>query len=167
MVTNITEILNQLSDLSIYLFVEDGKLKTRSAKGVLTPEVVALIKGNKDELLTYLLAQENLSENTPITARGLESAPLSFAQQRLWMVDSIDGGSPQFNMLNCLRLVGDVDIVALEYTFNNIVDRHQILRTNFIKQDTGTFTNTEAMQVVQESLHQGVDPNRATRRQRT
>ncbi len=57
--------------------------------------------------------------------------PLSFAQQRLWFLHVLDPQSPAYNMPFALRLTGQLDIPALERTLNEIVRRHEILRTTF------------------------------------
>src|SRR5690349_6165780 len=57
--------------------------------------------------------------------------PLSFAQQRLWFLHLLDPQSSAYNMPFALRLLGELDIPALERTLNEIVRRHEILRTTF------------------------------------
>src|SRR5436190_17769085 len=59
-------------------------------------------------------------------------APLSFAQQRLWLVDQWDGASTRYHMLHALRLRGDLDRAALGWALSALVERHQILRTRFV-----------------------------------
>src|SRR5215467_6209508 len=57
--------------------------------------------------------------------------PLSFAQQRLWFLHLLDPQSAAYNMPFALRLLGQLDIPALERTLNEIVRRHEVLRTTF------------------------------------
>ncbi|MFK8103148.1 MAG: non-ribosomal peptide synthase/polyketide synthase [Saprospiraceae bacterium] len=57
-----------------------------------------------------------------------ERIPLSFSQNRLWFVDKM-GGSVNYHMPVILRFEGDLDLEAMEYAFNAIVNRHEILRT--------------------------------------
>lgn len=57
--------------------------------------------------------------------------PLSFAQQRLWFLDQLEPGSPLYNIHTLLRLSGPLEIAVLERTLNEIVRRHEVLRTNF------------------------------------
>ncbi|UFQ18667.1 MULTISPECIES: non-ribosomal peptide synthetase [Streptomyces] len=58
-----------------------------------------------------------------------ERLPLSFSQQRLWFLHKFEGHAATYNMPLVLRLDGDLDIRALEETVNDIVTRHEILRT--------------------------------------
>ncbi|HSK63754.1 MAG TPA: amino acid adenylation domain-containing protein, partial [Pyrinomonadaceae bacterium] len=57
--------------------------------------------------------------------------PLSFAQQRLWFLDQLEPGNPLYNTPGALRLLGQLDIAALERTLSEIVRRHETLRTTF------------------------------------
>src|SRR5678809_512048 len=81
-------------------------------------------------------------------ARLLEQLPpLSFAQQRLWFIDQFEAGASAFyNMPAAVRLEGALDYAALSRTFNEIVRRHETLRTAFIALDG------QPVQVVQAAL---------------
>jgi amino acid adenylation domain-containing protein len=59
------------------------------------------------------------------------SAPLSFTQQRMWLLDRFDPGSPAYNVTGVLRLSGPLDVGALERAIQEIVRRHAALRTSF------------------------------------
>ncbi|HEY0602366.1 MAG TPA: amino acid adenylation domain-containing protein [Herpetosiphonaceae bacterium] len=65
----------------------------------------------------------------PIHPTGADRAPLSFFQHRFWMVDQQDRGNPAFNMPTAVRLHGALDLAALEYSLNVVVERHAALRT--------------------------------------
>ncbi|MFC6338635.1 non-ribosomal peptide synthetase, partial [Pseudomonas karstica] len=65
-----------------------------------------------------------------------EDLPLSFAQQRLWFLAQMEGGSAAYHMPAGLRLRGSLDRVALQRALDRIVARHEILRTTFV-QDHG------------------------------
>ena len=57
--------------------------------------------------------------------------PLSYAQQRLWFLDQFEPGSPFYNVPAAVRLTGVLRIEALEQSLNEIVRRHEVLRTLF------------------------------------
>jgi pristinamycin I synthase-3/4 len=57
--------------------------------------------------------------------------PLSYAQQRLWFVEQLDGPSCQYNLPVGFKLSGHLDIAALEFALNMILERHESLRTHF------------------------------------
>ncbi|HET8774712.1 MAG TPA: non-ribosomal peptide synthase/polyketide synthase, partial [Thermoanaerobaculia bacterium] len=59
--------------------------------------------------------------------------PLSLAQQRLWFLDQLDqSASVSYNMPAALRLLGNLDVAALQATLDRVVARHEILRTRFV-----------------------------------
>ncbi len=57
--------------------------------------------------------------------------PLSFAQQRLWVLDQLDPGSAAYNMPSPLLLRGPLDVGALERALDALRERHESLRTTF------------------------------------
>jgi amino acid adenylation domain-containing protein len=61
--------------------------------------------------------------------------PLSFAQQRLWFVDQVMPGNPFFNVPFAVRVEGALDVSVLERGLNEILRRHEALRTTFVSRD--------------------------------
>ncbi|MCW6050897.1 amino acid adenylation domain-containing protein [Lyngbya sp. CCAP 1446/10] len=60
-----------------------------------------------------------------------DSAPLSFPQQRLWLLQQIDRTNPSYNEHGAIQLKGLLNVPALERSLNEIVQRHESLRTTF------------------------------------
>lgn len=56
-------------------------------------------------------------------------APLSFSQQRMWFLQQWEPGSPTFNGARAFRLSGRLDKRALERAFEQVIERHESLRT--------------------------------------
>ncbi len=68
----------------------------------------------------------------PIERRErVEELPLSFAQQRLWFIDQLAPGGTVYNIPLAVRLSGALNVMALEQTLNEIIKRHEVLRTSF------------------------------------
>jgi amino acid adenylation domain-containing protein len=68
----------------------------------------------------------------PIIPVSRETAlPLSFAQQRLWFIDQLEPGSTLYNVAAAVRLSGQLELKALQQTLDEIVRRHESLRTSF------------------------------------
>src|SRR5262249_23115537 len=57
--------------------------------------------------------------------------PLSYAQERLWMIQKLDPSSPAYNVPFAMRLVGALRRDLLWRSFAEIVARHEALRTTF------------------------------------
>ena len=56
-------------------------------------------------------------------------APLSFSQERMWLIQSLDPASTAYNMALALRIAGKLDIAALSGAFRTLHERHEILRS--------------------------------------
>ncbi|HEY0077693.1 MAG TPA: amino acid adenylation domain-containing protein, partial [Pyrinomonadaceae bacterium] len=76
--------------------------------------------------------RSSLGEQSPPIRRVSREGklPLSFAQQRLWFLHKLEPASPFYNMPVAVRLSGRLDMGALERTLNEIVRRHESLRTS-------------------------------------
>jgi len=64
-----------------------------------------------------------------------EDLVLSFAQQRLWFLDQLEPGLSAYNIPAAVRLKGSLNLMALERSLNEIIKRHESLRTTFWKAD--------------------------------
>ena len=138
---SINDFLNKLSHLGINLWletsnksgVETSKLKYSAPKEAMTPDVVSELKERKAEVIQFLQANQNQdSSESPIQPVSRDgNLPLSFAQQRLWFIDQLEGSSATYNWPYTLRFKGDLNLSALEKSLTEIVRRHETLRTTF------------------------------------
>ena len=60
-----------------------------------------------------------------------QALPVSFAQQRVWFLDQLDPSNSLYNIPHALRMRGELKVSALENALNEIVQRHEALRTTF------------------------------------
>jgi amino acid adenylation domain-containing protein/non-ribosomal peptide synthase protein (TIGR01720 family) len=68
----------------------------------------------------------------PLTRRSRAAAlPLSFAQQRLWFLEQMEPGGAAYNIPAGFRIGGPLNLGALERSLNEVVRRHEVLRTRF------------------------------------
>ncbi|HWS56093.1 MAG TPA: amino acid adenylation domain-containing protein, partial [Pyrinomonadaceae bacterium] len=89
---------------------------------------------DRRKLLAMRLQEKGIkvSSGQAIPRRGGEGPwPLSYAQQRLWFLDQLDADSSTYNIPVAARLGGPLDVCALERGLNEIVRRHESLRTTF------------------------------------
>jgi amino acid adenylation domain-containing protein/non-ribosomal peptide synthase protein (TIGR01720 family) len=90
----------------------------------LSPAKQALLeKWTRGEPKTKLSVIEQRKEQAP--------PPLTFAQQRLWFLNQLEPNSTIYNIPIAIRVTGRLNLAALEQSFNEIVLRHEVLRTTF------------------------------------
>jgi len=80
-----------------------------------------------------LALEQSPGLNEPAMRRAdrSRSLPLSYAQQRLWFISQLEPESALYNMPAAMRLEGDLDVAALKRSLQEIVRRHEALRTSF------------------------------------
>ncbi|GFZ92173.1 non-ribosomal peptide synthetase [Okeania sp. KiyG1] len=129
------KFLDELASQDVKLWVEDERLRCNAPEGVLTSELRIQLSDRKQEIITFL-QQANLKTDSqqnqikPIELNG-NPPPLSYAQQRLWFIEKMALSSNAYNMPLTLHLVGKLDYIALEKSLNQIIARHETLRTTF------------------------------------
>src|ERR1051326_4187358 len=64
-----------------------------------------------------------------------DPVPLSFAQRQMWVIDQMTPGNPAYNLPVGYRIKGPLDITALGNAFNELIKRHEALRTTFAGSD--------------------------------
>ncbi|MEH2333128.1 amino acid adenylation domain-containing protein [Nostoc sp.] len=101
-------------------------------------------------LITKILAQMTAEAFIPSKSlsqvQPAEVYPLSLAQQRLWFLDRLEPGNPAYNISLAVNLKGQLDISLLEQSLNEIIQRHETLRTTF------TTVNGQPVQIIASSL---------------
>ncbi|ARU63632.1 hypothetical protein CBW65_23400 [Tumebacillus avium] len=113
----------------------------------------------KRALLDKMLQDEGMAASATGISRiekrtGDRPARLSSSQQRLWFLDKMEPNSTSYNMPYRIELQGPLDAHVLEKALNEIVERHEILRTSFAAQDGETVQVVHSMQAVAMPLVQ-------------
>ncbi|MTJ10019.1 non-ribosomal peptide synthetase, partial [Anabaena sp. UHCC 0204] len=101
----------------------------------LAAQIEIAMRGEQQEIKTITSVSRN------------QNSPLSFAQQRLWFLDQFEPGSPSYNLPRSIRLQGKLNINALSSSLNEIMRRHEILRTSF------TISDGQPIQVISPSVN--------------
>ncbi|RKH60321.1 non-ribosomal peptide synthase/polyketide synthase, partial [Corallococcus aberystwythensis] len=104
--------------------------------------LAALFESSTVAALARRLAGTPLSgdgrDSTPIPRRnGAVPPPLSFAQERLWFLHQLEPTSSTYTLRAAVRLTGTLDVTALERSLNEVVRRHEALRTTFVRTEAG------------------------------
>ncbi|HEX3559480.1 MAG TPA: condensation domain-containing protein [Pyrinomonadaceae bacterium] len=100
-------------------------------------KTIAELSPDELQLLHQYLHEFGPKDKRPARAqivrqsRDSDIFPLSFAQQRLWFLDQLTPGSAAYNIPMSVRLTGRLDVAALERSIQEIVRRHELLRTIF------------------------------------
>jgi amino acid adenylation domain-containing protein len=110
--------------------------RIRALLGVEVP-IRAVFDAPTPARLASLLDPGRTSRPALVPAHRPDVLPLSFAQQRLWFLDRLDGLSATYNIPWAWELTGPVDVDALRAALGDVVTRHEILRT-VLAEDRGT-----------------------------
>lgn len=137
----IKSLISKVVDAGVALFLQDGQLKFKAEKGKMSPELLAILKEHKPAIIDYLKSIENTDVEQGFEIPDIEhhewsdEVPISFAQQRILFIYQLETGSAQYNIPDAFRLQGDVNIDAIEFAIQEIINRHQVVRTGFIEND--------------------------------
>ena len=95
-----------------------------------TPTVSGVVRAVEDCADSHWVPPAGGSALIPVVARD-GKLPLSFGQERLWFLAQLDPKSTAYTVPMSLHLAGDLDVDALSRTLQEIVRRHEVLRTTF------------------------------------
>ncbi len=83
----------------------------------------------RQELLKRRLKERQRASESILPRARTKDIPLSFAQERLWLLDQLLPDSTVFQLPRLLRIRGSLDPAALQRALDALVERHEILRT--------------------------------------
>src|SRR5689334_9067529 len=81
--------------------------------------------------MTTTTTAPNKLQGTAASTEESFAFPLSYAQERLWFLDQLSPGSATYNVPSPLRIPGPLNVAVLERCLNELVQRHESLRTTF------------------------------------
>ncbi|MEX2552428.1 MAG: amino acid adenylation domain-containing protein, partial [Actinomycetota bacterium] len=129
----IDQLVQELRRKDVKLWLDGDNLRCSAPTGVLTHELQLKLKESKPELVAFLRGARrsgaaSVPRVRPMPRKG--PTPLSFAQEGAWFIDRLQPGVT-FNIALSCRLEGTLDLPVLEGCLNQIVRRHEALRTTF------------------------------------
>lgn len=128
----IGQLLADLRRVKARVWADGDRLRYQAPKGALAPELLDELRARKAEVLEFCRAArpEPAGEALAPTARDGD-LPVSLAQQRLWVLDRLEGPSATYNIALALRFRGALDVGALRRSLEALMERHEPLRTAF------------------------------------
>ncbi|MEO7976384.1 amino acid adenylation domain-containing protein [Flavobacterium sp.] len=136
------ELLHKITAAGIALEIIDGKLKIFGKVEEIAPELLSEIKQHKERITKYLVDTGTLNKNedaakaiVPLAAAA--DYALSFGQQRIWTLSQFESGASTYNMPYDIELEGSYDIVYFNQAIQDVIKRHEILRTVFKTNEIG------------------------------
>lgn len=130
---NIIEFLSVLRNQDVRVWADEGQLRASAPDGVLTPDLRAQLSARKSEILAFLQQASQVAQSAPSIQRAARDGviPLSFSQNRIWIFDQLEPQNPAYNIPASVRLIGPLDMAAAQASINEIIRRHEVLRTTF------------------------------------
>ncbi|HEU5374937.1 MAG TPA: amino acid adenylation domain-containing protein [Ktedonobacteraceae bacterium] len=128
------ELLQFLREMDVKVWVDGERLRCNAPQGVLTPALRTELAEKKAELLVLLrkgASQAHLTVEPIVPVQRDKPIPQSFAQQQLWLLDQLAPESRAYYTSFGVRLRGSLLVGVLERCLNEVVRRHEILRTTF------------------------------------
>ncbi|UZW58432.1 non-ribosomal peptide synthetase [Lysobacter enzymogenes] len=133
-----SQLLIDLRRQGVRLSLADGRLQVQAPPGVLTPALRDRLKAHRDELTDLLAANDPAAAagEAPIPRlRDRQDAPLSPAQQRLWLLQQLESDPALYLIPAALELRGALDPDAVRRGIQALMARHESLRTVFRERD--------------------------------
>ncbi|HEY8414036.1 MAG TPA: condensation domain-containing protein, partial [Pyrinomonadaceae bacterium] len=75
--------------------------------------------------------QSGVEHSPPAELKTGNTWPLSFAQEGLWFLHELAPANTAYNICRLLILQGELNVEALRWSLNQIIARHETLRTSF------------------------------------
>ncbi|WP_028695082.1 non-ribosomal peptide synthetase [Pseudomonas cremoricolorata] len=99
-----------------------------------------------EALAAALSAQDEDQHSTIARVERSGAMPLSYAQERQWFLWQLDPSSAAYTIPQALRLRGALDLKALQQAFDQLLERHESLRTRLVETEHGALQQIEAAQ---------------------
>ncbi len=122
-------LLDELQRLGIRLRVEDGRLRFSAPRGAMTEALRARIASERSALIALLERPGQATAESEAPSDDRAPAPLSHAQQRLWVVEQLGGLGAAYSIPGAVEIEGALDASALRSALAVVMRRQPSLRT--------------------------------------
>jgi Ser/Thr protein kinase RdoA (MazF antagonist) len=152
---SVVQLLGELRRLGVRPQLAGEALRFSAPRGALPAGLKAELARRKGEILDFLRQAGDAAGAAALPpiprAPRDRPLPLSWAQQRLWWLDRLAPGTPAWNLPLVLRVEGRLEVARLARAMDEVVRRHEVLRTRFAPGPAG-----EPAQVVMPPRHRPV-----------
>ena len=133
---DINELILNLTDKNVFLkYSFENGLQIFGASN-LDSITLDIIKNNKQRIINHLITS-SLLENKIITIPESESYAVSSSQRRLWLLSRFEGAKEAYNIPQVVRLEGSLNEQAFTKAYEDLLTRHEVLRTVFTEDVEG------------------------------
>ncbi len=134
------QFISLLRQRNIDVRAEDGRLHISAPAGAVDSQLRRELARRKGDLLSTLQNAGAVRPQSPLVPAGRAGKiPQTGAQQGLWLIDHFDPGCVAYNIPIAYLVEGPVDLAALQMAADQMLVRHEILRTSFYEEDGDLF----------------------------
>lgn len=139
MIKDILKLLREANEKGVVISYENEKLLVSiSGDKEIDNDFLQTLKSEKENLIKYFKNHETQTAVSSIKKISRpERIPLSFSQERLWFLDKLQGGSLEYHVPMVLRFHGVLNKEHLEKAFQDVVNRHEVLRSVYLEDEDG------------------------------
>ncbi len=131
----VAEILRSAEAQGVRLYVQDGKLRFVAKRGAMNSSLRQQLQANKVQIIEHLSAGLSASSIIRHSPKPPATASLSCAQERLWLLARLEPANAAYNMPAGFRVRGALCVSALANAFQELIQRHAVLRTTITEQE--------------------------------
>ena len=127
------ELLLKLKSLNVRITVENNKLKLYTPKAVDESLFIDDVRANKNELIDYIQKETEQKLQFNSIPKSIKDTPIKLtpAQERLFVLQELEKESNVYNIPFAFELNGELDVQQFEKALQQLIERHDSLRTSF------------------------------------
>ncbi|MEQ9308050.1 MAG: condensation domain-containing protein, partial [Balneolaceae bacterium] len=152
---HIDSIIRELSDIGAKIQVFDDEVRISLKEATLPEHLKEKIRDNKDSIIEFV---RNMQADKRIElAPAKEFYYASSAQIRLYFIHKLDNKSLAYNLPLFLKIKGKIDGNKVEQIFNQLIERHESLRTSFEEVDDRVIQRISSEWMITLSRFEGIE----------
>ncbi|QJE01528.1 amino acid adenylation domain-containing protein [Massilia forsythiae] len=154
---NVVELMGEAARRGVHFYLDGEQLAYKAAAGAMDAAFRQRTIALKPELVRLLKESRAVAGAIQVQPRPAQACfPLSYGQQRLWFIEQMEAGG-QYNIPSALSLTGRLDQDALQRALDEIVRRHEVLRSVYRSVDGEGVQEIAAAKPVALVLHDLAD----------